>query len=107
MLVSARPSGELTDADLVTYAQHITGKLLENDVLAKQAATNTKDQFALGDFRTAFTDTIIEGLDSYQSMAEQVLSNERTRKGFEKLVLDLVYKGFGDLYANTHSVPKP
>lgn len=66
-------------------------------MLAKQATTNTKEQFALGDFRAAFTDTIIDGLDSYESMAEQVLSNDRTRKGFERLVLDLVYRSFGNV----------
>lgn len=87
-------AGDLSEADLVTYAQHITGKLLENDVLAKQAANNSKDQFALGDFSTVFVDTVIEGVDNYQSMAEQVLTNTSTRKGFERLVLDLVYRGF-------------
>lgn len=87
-------AGELTDADLLTYARHITDKLLENDTLSKQAAHNNKEQFALGDFPSVFVDTIIEGLDNYQSMAEQVLTKDQTRKGFERLVLDLVYRGF-------------
>ena len=87
-------SGELSEADLVTYARHITGKLLENGVLARQAATNSKEQFALGDFSGAFVETVVEGLDRYQSMAEQVLTSDATRKGFERLVLDLVYRGF-------------
>lgn len=87
-------AGELTDADLLTYARHITDKLLENDTLSKQAASNNKEQFALGDFSSAFMDTVIEGLDNYQSMAEQVLTKDQTRKGFERLVLDLVYRGF-------------
>lgn len=87
-------AGELTDADLLTYARHITDKMLESDTLAKQAATNNKEQFALGDFSAVFMDTIIEGLDNYQSMAEQVLTKEQTRKGFQRLVLDAVYQGF-------------
>lgn len=87
-------AGELTEADLLTYARHITDKMLEDTTLAKQAAQNNKEQFALGDFSNVFTDTIIEGLDNYQSMAEQVLTKEQTRKGFERLVLDLVYRGF-------------
>ena len=91
-------AGDLSEADLVTYAQHISGRLLENDVLAKQAATNSKEQFALGDFSGAFMDTVIEGLDRYQSMAEQVLTNDRTRKGFEQLVLDMVYRGFEQVH---------
>ncbi|HRW09274.1 MAG TPA: type I restriction endonuclease [Caldilineaceae bacterium] len=87
-------SGELSEADLVTYVRHITGKMLENDVLAKQAASNTKEQFALGDFSGVFEDTVIDGLDNYRSMAEQVLTSTATRKGFERLVLDMVYRGF-------------
>ena len=75
-------AGDLSEADLVTYARHITDKMLENDVLAKQAASNTKDQFALGDFSGAFVDTVIDGLDNYRSMAEQVLTSPNTRKGF-------------------------
>lgn len=59
-------AGELTEADLLTYARHITDKMLEDTTLAKQAAQNNKEQFALGDFSNVFTDTIIEGLDNYQ-----------------------------------------
>lgn len=96
-------SGDLSDADLVTYARHISGKLLENEVLARQAATNTKEQFALGDFSGAFIDTVVGGLDSYQSMAEQVLTSDATRQGFERLVLDLVYQGFAQLRSGERS----
>lgn len=87
-------AGDLTDADLITYAHHISSKMLESDVLAKQAASNTKEQFALGDFSNVFMDTLIEGLDNYQSMAEQVLNQESTLRGFQALILDLVYQGF-------------
>jgi type I restriction enzyme R subunit len=86
-------AGDLSDADLITYARHITGKLLENPVLAQQAATNTKEQFATGDFADAFLNSVVDGLGSYQSMADQVLRSEKTRQGFERLVLDLVYHG--------------
>lgn len=37
---------------------------------------------------------IIGGLDNYQSMASQVLGNERVRKGFEGIMLEMVYEGF-------------
>jgi type I restriction enzyme R subunit len=87
-------AGELSDADLLTYARHISGKMLENATLAQQAASNSQEQFALGDFEKIFHDTIIEGLDNYQAMAEQVLSREATRKGFARLILEMVYQGF-------------
>jgi len=90
-------AGDLTDADLLTYARHITGKLLENEALAQQAASNSQEGFALGDFPRVFIDTVIDALDSYQSMAEQVLSREETRQGFERMVLELVYRGFAQV----------
>jgi type I restriction enzyme, R subunit len=86
--------GQLTDADLLNYANHVKDKMLENDILAQQAATNSKEQFALGDFQNVMMDAVIEGLDNYQSMAGQVLGNEQVQKGFAELLLELVYKGF-------------
>lgn len=86
--------GDLTDADLLNYANHIRDKMMENEVLAQQAATNSKEQFALGDFNDVMMDTVIEGLDNYQSMASQVLGNEQVKKGFVDLLLDLVYQAF-------------
>ena len=86
--------GELTDADLINYAHHVRDKMLESDVLAQQAATNSKEQFALGDFHDVMMDAVIEGLDNYQSMADQVLNNEQVQKGFASLLLDLVYQAF-------------
>ena len=86
--------GDLTDADLLNYANHIRDKMMENHVLAQQAATNSKEQFALGDFNDVMMDAVIEGPDNYQSMAGQVLGNERVKKGFTDLLLDLVYQAF-------------
>ncbi len=87
-------AGELTDADLVTYARHITDKLLENEDLAQQAASSSKEQFALGGFNDAFLQAILDGLDSYQAMANQVLVPGRTHEGFRQLVRNWVYTEF-------------
>lgn len=42
-------AGDLTEADLVTYARHISSKMLENEELAMQAAQNSRERFQLGD----------------------------------------------------------
>ena len=39
-------------------------------------------------------DSILEGLDSYQDMADQVLADASVREGFRALILDLVYGSF-------------
>jgi len=86
--------GELSDADLLGYAHHIKGKLLENDKLAQQAARNSKEQFALGDFQHVLMDNVIEGIDRYQAMAGQVMGNPNVQKAFGDIMLDLVYQEF-------------
>lgn len=86
--------GELSDADLLGYANHIKGKMLENETLARQAAMNSKEQFALGDFNDILMDNVIEGLDRYHAMAGQVMGDERIRKAFAGILLDFVYHEF-------------
>ena len=86
--------GELSDADLLGYAHHIKGKLLESATLAQQAARNSKEQFALGDFQHVLMDNVIEGIDRYQAMAGQVMGNPRVQKAFADIMLDLVYQEF-------------
>lgn len=92
--------GELTEADLLNYAYHVRDKMLENATLEKQAKSNSKDQFALGDFRNVMMDNVIEGLDNYTSMATQVLNEERIREGFASILLEMVYRGFQKKEAN-------
>jgi type I restriction enzyme R subunit len=99
--------GELTDADLLNYAHHVRDKMLENEVLAQQAATNSKEQFALGDFNTVLMDAVIEGLDNYQSMASQVLGDEKVKKGFGELLLELVYGTFQKQAKSSNPKPSP
>ena len=85
--------GELTDVDKIAYVNHIAGKMMESEVLIKQAGENSKDQFGLGDFKSILMDTIIDGLDNYKSMASQVLGNERKKQEFADMVLNVVYDG--------------
>ena len=87
--------GDLTEADLLSYAQHVSGKMMENQTLSQQAAANTREQFASSpDFKVAMNDAVADGLENYQAMAKQVLNNERVREGFFDILLDMVYTGF-------------
>ncbi len=93
--------GELTDNDVLSFATHISDKMLENHVLRQQAASNTKEQFALGDFRKAMMSAVVTGMGNYQSMGKQVLSNERVREGFADVLLDIVYEALRGPRDNT------
>ena len=48
----------------------------------------------MGDFNTVLMDSVIDGLDNYKTMAEQVMVSERVKQEFAKIVLDVVYDGF-------------
>lgn len=85
---------QLTDADLVGYAQTSTGKLLENLVLAREAAASSKELFLHGDFRKEMMTAVIESPRNHKAMSEQVLGRRDVHEGFASILLDLVYEGF-------------
>jgi len=84
-------AGELTDNDLLNYANTIKDKIKENDTVMDQLHNNSKEQALLGDFKEVLNDAVINSLDISQDMATQVLSKENIRNGFAKLLLDMIY----------------
>ena len=89
-------AGDVREVDMLAVAHHVSGRMLQNPDLAQQAASNSKEQFAMGDYPKVFMDTLVDALDGYQGVVEQVLAQEGTRAGFERLVLELVYRGFAE-----------
>ncbi|WP_285906610.1 type I restriction endonuclease subunit R [Pseudodesulfovibrio pelocollis] len=88
--------GEFTGGDALSYARTIVTKLRENDRLMTELRVNSPAQAMLGSFPQAVEDAVIESMDTHAELARQFLGRERTRKGFAKLVMDLILKGFGD-----------
>ena len=87
-------SGDLSEADMVGYVTTIKGKLLENETLAAQAATNTEEQFALGDFKAIFTDIVLDGQEGHNAIANQILKDEHTFAAMQGMLARLVYAAF-------------
>ena len=87
-------AGDLTEADLVGYVTTIKGKLLESEKLAEQAASNSEEQFAMGDFKDVLTDLIIEGQENHNKIAEQLLKDERIFAAMQGMLASLVYRAF-------------
>jgi type I restriction enzyme R subunit len=87
-------SGSLTEADLVGYVTTIKGKLMENEGLAEQAANNSEQQFAMGDFKDILTDIIIEGQDAHNNIADQLLKDERVLASMQGMLASMVFKAF-------------
>jgi type I restriction enzyme R subunit len=70
--------GELTDADQINFVYHIRDKMLENPVLAQQAAANQKDQFSASpDFHEAMMTAVVNAYDNHMSMSEQAQEGQR------------------------------
>jgi len=85
-------AGELTDEDKLNYARTIKDKVMENVNVVQQIKTNSKKQAMMGDFLGAMTDAIIGSMSAHQDMAKQVLSEDKVRDGFARLLLDMIYK---------------
>lgn len=81
--------GELSDQDKLVYVNNvIRGKLLESQKLQKQAANNTKEQFANSpDLNTELMNALIEALEAHTTMSTQALGSEAIRKGLKDVLL--------------------
>lgn len=86
--------GDLTDNDLLALANHVGGKIMESEMLAEQAAANTKEQFGTSpDYKNVRLDCVADGLDNYQEIAKQVLNSSRVQKGCPRVCLSWFIQG--------------
>ena len=81
--------GDLTDGDQLVYVNGVLkGKLLENETLMQQAASNSKEQFANSpDLSNALLHAIMDGIEAHQVMSTQALASERVREGLKDILL--------------------
>ncbi|WP_298574488.1 DEAD/DEAH box helicase family protein [uncultured Luteimonas sp.] len=87
--------GQIRDEDQLQYVDGaLKGKLLQNDTLAKQAADNSKEQFANSpDLNQALVNAIIDALDVHNTLSSQALASNRVQQGLKDILL-----GPGQLY---------
>src|SRR5690606_21995341 len=87
--------GQIRDEDQLQYVDGaLKGKLLQNDTLAKQAADNSKEQFANSpDLNQALVNAIIDALDVHNTLSSQALGSTRVQQGLKEILL-----GPGQLY---------
>lgn len=81
--------GDLTDNDKLVYVNNVLlGKLLESETLTKQAASNTKEQFANSpDLNSELVNAIIDALDAHTEMSSQALDSEDIQQGLKEILL--------------------
>lgn len=87
--------GQLSDDDQLLYVNGVLkGKLLENETLVQQAASNSKEQFANSpDLKDALVHAIMDALDAHTTMSGQALASDRVRNGLKEILM-----GPGQLY---------
>ena len=81
--------GQITDEDQLVYVNGVLkGKLLENQTLVQQAASNSKEQFANSpDLKDALLHAIMDALDAHTTMSSQALGSEQIRDGLKHVLL--------------------
>jgi len=87
-------AGDITEADFIGSLTTWQGRLMTSDTLAAQAQNNTEEQFALGSFKDEFMDVVIEAQDAQNSIAEQMLKDERIMGVMQKMLAKMVWKQF-------------
>jgi len=87
--------GLLTDEDQLVYVNGvIKGKLLENQLLIDQAASNEKVHFRNSpDLASALTQAIMDALEAHTTMSQQALASKKIQEGLKDILL-----GPGQLY---------
>ena len=81
--------GELSDDDQLVYINGVLkGKLLENETLVRQAANNSKEQFANSpDLSPALVHAIMDALEAHTAMSSQALNSQRIQDALKETLL--------------------
>ena len=79
-----------TEHDQLVYVnQTIKGKLMESSTLRKQAASNSKEQFASSpDLRTELQNAIIASYDAHTAMSTRALNSPAVLEGLMEVLLN-------------------
>ena len=86
-VLSPEELAELADGGEVSSV--IKGKLLESETLRKQAANNTKEQFANSpDLMKELLEAIMGALDAHTSMSTQALKSAEIQRGMKDILLN-------------------
>ena len=87
-------AGDITESDFIGAVTTWHGRLMANEKLEEQAKNNSQEQFVMGDFKDAFMDVVIDAQDSHNSIADQLLKDERILGMMQQMVAKMVWKGF-------------
>ena len=67
---------------------------MANEELAAEARASNAEQFVLGSFKDAFLDVVIDAKDAQNSIADQLLKDERVLGVMQGLLAKMVWQQF-------------
>ena len=92
------------DKDQVAFAVHVSEKLRDNAVVMAQVQNNSREQAMKANLPAATIAAIVAAMNTHQSLATQLLSDEATRELFVGVVYEMLKCGLsGDLVAAARS----
>jgi type I restriction enzyme R subunit len=80
---------DTTDGDQLSYATTLAEKTLESKKLQKQAANNTKEQFAHSpDLSDVILSAMIESMEAQSELAKRALDSREIQEGLKQVLMN-------------------
>ena len=80
---------DTTGGDQLSYANAVAEKTLESEVLQKQAANNSKEQFANSpDLTSEILTAVMDSMDAQTELSTRALNSVAIREGLKLILLD-------------------
>lgn len=95
-------AGYISESDFIGAVTAWEGHLVKNEKVAAQARNNCEEQFAMGDFKDAFTDIVIDAQDAHNQIAVQLLKDERVFGVMQKMMAKMVWQKFQPSSGQVH-----
>jgi len=83
---------DISDTDKVAFALHVSEKLRDNAVVMAQVKHNPREQAMKANLPAAAITAIVGAMNTHQSMATRLLSDEATRELFLGVVYEMLKK---------------
>ena len=91
---------DISDKDKVAFAVHVSEKLRDDAIVMAQVQNNSRDQAMKANLPAATVAAIVAAMNTHQSLATKLLSDEVTRDLFLAVVYEMLKKDVsGDLLA--------
>jgi len=81
--------GDTTEGDQLSYANTLVEKTIESETLQKQAASNSKEQFANSpDLTSEILSAVMESMDAQTDLSTKAVNSPEIREGLKTILLD-------------------